>query len=77
MVTVTTHTEIPSIYGDQTKYRRYQFVILTEWRTLLVQSEGGEYEYEDSNIPEDDEPIQIAIGQYMAEHNIDPGTISR
>lgn len=77
MITVISHKEVPSIYGeDQTDYRRYEFVILCDGQTMVVQSEGGEYDYE-GDAPEDDEPIQNAIGEYMDEKGIDPGTISR
>jgi len=28
-------------------------------------------------VDDDDEPVQIAIGEYMEKHNIDPGKIHR
>lgn len=44
-------------------------------RVWVTPFDGG-YDYETS-VPEDDEPIQIAIGQYFEDNNIDVGLVGR
>lgn len=78
MATVISHKELPSIYGDNEAYRRYEYAVLIGDSILVVESEDGQYDYEDgAEIPEDDEEIQVAIGEYIEQHNIDTGKISR
>lgn len=45
--------------------------------TVTVNPWYGEYDYEDELLVDDDEPIQIAIGQYFVDNNIDVGNIGR
>jgi hypothetical protein len=76
MITVISHKAVPSVYGEQNSYRRYEFVISCDEKTFVAQCEGGEYDYE-GHAPDDDEPIQVAIGEYMVTNEIDPGRVSR
>lgn len=78
MATVISHKQIPSIYGDNESYHRYEFAVLIGGKTIIVESEDGQYDYEEgADVPEDDEPIQVAIGEYIDQHDIDTGKISR
>lgn len=50
-----------------------------EWFSVTVMPFASEYDYEiyPKSLGDDDEPIQIAIGKYFAEHNIDVGMVGR
>ena len=92
IVLITDHEELPSSYEEDGEenggYRRYRFCghydnpETIASGPFVVITEGGQYDYEQSpdGIEDEergDEPIQIAIGEYMEEHGIDPGIVSR
>ena len=76
MIKITTHEERPSGIGPP--YRCWRFEGTINGERFMVDCEDGQYSYI-GYLPsiEDDEPLQIAIGEYMAKHGIGPGMIHR
>ena len=76
-VRVLSHKSLPSTYGQDSEYKRWGFCLTVDGKPLDVITEDGQYEYNTPQVDDDDEPIQIAIGEYMEKHGIDPGKIHR
>lgn len=65
-------------YPNGDEYKEYEVTGTYDGEPFLVRCFDGQYEYEQYPPScECDEPIQIAIGEYMEAHNIDPGRIHR
>jgi hypothetical protein len=59
-------------------YRAYRVTGVVGSEVFSVMCQDGQYDYEQyPGDLDDDEPIQIAIGEYMEEHGIDPGIVHR
>lgn len=76
MVTITNHKHIGSDGG----YETHEFTGLFFGRPFVVIVCDGQYDYEkspDFGDDEDDEPIQVAVGEYAEKHEIDLGKVHR
>lgn len=76
MITITSH----EIISEENGYRRIRYHVIWDGVPIVVDCEDGQYDYEIAELPggaEDDEEMQVAIGEYMEAHNIDPGIVHR
>lgn len=84
-VRITAHTELASDNGEE--YRKHRFSGDYASPTLsgkfVIDCEDGQYDFVDGTLsdiadePDGDEPIQVAIGEYMREHDIPCGKYHR
>ena len=73
MVTVTTH----KVISDEEHYRLIRYFVNWDGSEFSVDCYDGQYDYELPNKYDDDEELQIAIGEYIEQHGIDPGKVHR
>ena len=76
MITITSH----EVISEENGYRRIRYRVIWDGVPIDVDCEDGQYDYELWRLPvgaEDDEEMQVAIGEYMEAHNIDPGIVHR
>ncbi len=60
-------------------YKQWEFTGTYDGQQFVVATYDGQYDYDfgDQEPPEDDEPIQIAVGEYAEVNNIDLGKCHR
>ncbi len=81
MTKITSSTEIPSGYEEGSEHKAF-FVIGTidgEEFSVTVSPFSGEYDYDKfpESLMDDDESLQIAIGEYWEKNNTDIGKVGR
>ena len=82
MFTVVKHEELENSYGPGSGYRRWRFWVSHPGQSLLVcvDAEDGQYDFlgVETDLDEDeDEELQVAIGEFMEKNGIDPGVVHR
>ena len=84
-ITITDCREVDSGYEAEAGYKAFVVSLTIDGipQEVTVLPFCGEYDYASTGWPlpedlaENDEPIQIAIGEYFASQNVDIGTIGR
>ena len=74
MVTVTTHKVISD---EEHPYRLIRYFVNWDGSEFSVDCYDGQYDYELPTKYDDDEELQIAIGEYIEQHGINPGKVHR
>jgi hypothetical protein len=77
-IVITGHKDLT--LGEKHKEILVFLTIDSKLHTVSVLPSCGEYEYGDelpAEFLDDDEPIQVAIGEYFDEHDVDVGVVGR
>ncbi len=74
MTEIVSHESLPSDNGG--RYKKWRFRGNHNGQDLVVITEDGQYEHNITDI-DDDEEIQIAVGDYATAHDLDMGVCHR